>query len=236
MLAVLDERPLPLLPPAARLLTLRITGDELMRLDGRHLALGLGCTWVVGMGRWWDDPGASLLQHLGLGSVAYVLALALLLWVMIRPIAGPAWGYRRVLTFVALTAPPAILYAIPVERFTSLDTASDLNVGFLAVVATWRVAMLVVVARRLGGLSALALLVCTLLPLTLIVAALAALNLERAVFQIMGGLRGGTANDQAYLVVLGMTVLSVYAFVPLLIAWITLVVRRALRERAARGG
>src|SRR3712207_7552248 len=44
------------------------------------LAFGLACTWLVGVGRYWDNPRASLLQHLGVGSVVYVFALALLLW------------------------------------------------------------------------------------------------------------------------------------------------------------
>lgn len=168
---------------ALRVLSLQVTRAELLALDRRHLALGLVSTWVVGMGRWWDDPGAHLLQHLGLGSLAYVVALSLLLYGVLRPVAGPDATFSRILTFVTLTSAPGILYAIPVERFTSLEVARDLNVGFLAVVASWRVAMLIVFARRLGQLSVFAVIETSLLPLTLIVTALTLLNLERAVLK-----------------------------------------------------
>ncbi len=43
---------------------------------------------------------------------------------------------------VCLTAPPALLYAIPVERFFDAATARNINTGFLAFVAAWRVALL----------------------------------------------------------------------------------------------
>lgn len=224
----------PVLRVALRVLTLQVTREELLGLDRRHLTLGLGVTWLVGIGRWWDDPGANLLQHLGLGSLAYVVALSLLLFGVLRPVAGADVTLSRVLTFVTLTAAPGLLYAIPVERFTALEVARDLNVGFLAVVATWRVAMLVVFARRLGQLSVVALVVTCLLPLTLIVTALTLLNLERAVLNIMGGLRDGTANDGAYEVLIVLTFLSWWAFVPLLVGWIALSIRRAVRARAAR--
>ena len=111
----------------ARLLTFRATEAELAALDRQDLLLGLLATWVVGIGRYWDDPGASFGQHLGVGSVAYVFALALLLWLILWPLAPTRWSYVRVLTFVTLVAPPAILYALPVERFASLATARSIN-------------------------------------------------------------------------------------------------------------
>ena len=46
---------------AARLLTFRSSEEELHRLNYRHLGFGLICTWLVGMGRWWEDPKASFL-------------------------------------------------------------------------------------------------------------------------------------------------------------------------------
>ena len=73
-----------LLASVVRLLTFRITREELARLDGRHLASGLVCTWLVGMGRYWDDPGARWFQHLGIGSVLYVFALSAVLWLLVR--------------------------------------------------------------------------------------------------------------------------------------------------------
>lgn len=220
-----------------RLLTFRSTKKELRELGSRELCYGLAWTWLVGMGRWWDDPGASLPQHLGLGSLVYVVCLATLLWAVMAPLKPDHWSWKNVLTFVTLTSPPAILYAIPVERFTPLDTARLLNVIFLGVVATWRVALLVFYLRRLGGLSGAAVLSGALLPLTFVVAALSYLNLERAVFEVMAGLdTAGTANDTAYLVLLVITLLSVYAVVPLLLiyAWCCYKRRRA-RQAAAEG-
>jgi hypothetical protein len=200
-----------------RLLTFRSSKAELCDLGSRHLRFGLFWTWLVGMGRWWDDPGAALAQHLGLGSLTYVICLATLLWVVMSPLKPDNWSWKGVLTFVTLTSPPAILYAIPVERFTQLDTARTLNVIFLAVVATWRVALLIFYLRRLGGLNGAAVFSGGLLPLTAIVTALSFLNLERAVFEVMAGLdTAGTANDSAYLALLMITVVSVYALLPLL--------------------
>jgi hypothetical protein len=51
---------------AIRLLTFRLTEEEFSELSRWHLLFGIVCTWIVGMGRWWDDPHANLLQHLGI--------------------------------------------------------------------------------------------------------------------------------------------------------------------------
>jgi len=220
-----------ILSTVIRLLTFRISRDEFLRFNYKHLAFGVACTWIVGVGRWWDDPGANLLQHLGVGSVIYIFILALLLWLVVRPLKPQGWSYRHVLTFVSLTSPPAILYAIPVERFTTLETARTLNVWFLAVVAAWRVALLVFYLRRHARLSSFSIAVAALLPMTFIIVTLTVLNLERAVFDLMGGLRGGgTANDSAYGILVGLTVLSMILFIPLLICYIFLSVWSSLKK------
>jgi hypothetical protein len=214
-----------------RLLTFRITREELLLFNYKHLAFGIACTWIVGIGRWWDDPGANLLQHLGIGSVVYVFLLSLLLGLVIWPLKPQNWSYRHVLTFVSLTSPPAILYAIPVERFTSLETARSLNVWFLAIVAAWRVALLFFYLSRHARLSAFSIAVAALLPITFIVVTLTVLNLERAVFDVMGGLReGGTANDSAYGVLVALTILSTILFIPLLVCYIFLSVWSFMRK------
>lgn len=214
-----------------RLLTFRITRDELLLFDKRHLIFGVVCTWIVGMGRYWDDPRAHLLQHVGTGSVIYVFALALLLWVIVAPLRPAHWSYFHVCTFVSLVSPPALLYAIPVERFFSLGTATTLNVWFLGVVAAWRVALLVFFLKRFALLGTFSVIVVTLLPLAAIVISLTALNLERAVFDVMGGLRQGTANDGAYAVLLLLTLLSFLLSVPLTACYIALVVASQRRSR-----
>jgi hypothetical protein len=210
----------PLAATWFRILTFRASGAELALLDRRHLAFGLACTWVVGMGRWWDDPGAHLLQHLGVGSVAYVFVLSLLLWATARPLASPALTYERTLTYVTLTAPPALLYAIPVEQFVELSTARTINVWFLAVVATWRVTLYATFLRRFAAMSFPRVIVGTLLPLTVVVTTLTILNLQRAVFDVMGGLRSeGTAHDAAYGVLATLTGMSLGSLPLLLIAY-----------------
>ena len=210
---------------AAKLLTFRLSREEFLRLNNKHLAFGLVCTWIVGMGRYWDDPGASLLQHLGVGSVVYILALSLLLWLIIWPLKPQAWSYRHVLTFVSLVSPPAIFYAIPVEQFYSLDSARTLNVWFLATVAIWRVSLLFFYLKRHAHLNPFRIVLAGLLPLTLIIVILTALNLERAVFDLMAGIRkSGTANDEAYAVLVLLTFWSVILFLPILACYIGAVV------------
>jgi hypothetical protein len=226
-----------ILSAVVRLLTFRITREEFLHFNHRHLAFGIACTWVVGVGRWWDDPGASLLQHLGIGSVVYIFILSALLWLVIWPLKPQNWSYRHVLTFVALTSPPAILYAIPVERLASLGTARTLNVWFLATVAAWRVALLFFYLGRHARLSAFPVAVAALLPITFVVVALTLLNLERAVFDVMGGLReGGTANDSSYGVLVTLTLLSMLLFVPLALCYVFLSVWARTRKRGVSEG
>ncbi len=230
----------PVLHTALRILTFRASREELATLDHRHLAFGLTCTWLVGIGRWWDDPGAHLLQHLGLGSVIYVFVLTAFLWLLIRPLNPMNFSYLGLLTFVSLTAPPAILYALPVERWMDLDSARAVNATFLGVVAFWRVALLFMYLLRVALFKWVRLTIAMLLPLCGIVTALTMFNLERAVFNIMGGIREpgapdpGTSNDLAYQILFMLTVVSVIALPILLFAYfmtITLDVRLYAREQ-----
>ncbi|MGB4990711.1 MAG: hypothetical protein WBO10_15845 [Pyrinomonadaceae bacterium] len=185
------------------------------------------CTWIVGMGRWWDDPGANFLQHLGVGSLVYIFVLAFILLLIAAPLDPENWTYKHVLTFVALTSPPALLYAIPVERFIDLSSARTLNVWFLATVATWRLALLLFFFKRIGGLSLFASIVFTLLPVLAIVVALTALNLERAAFNVMGGLRdSGTSNDEAYGVLFGLGLISMLLIIPTALCYLGLIIFR----------
>src|SRR5207244_824762 len=107
---------------------------------------------------------------------------------------------------------PAFLYAIPVERFMSLNGARTANLWFLAIVAGWRVVLYVLLLMRYARFEGLRLFVAALLPLTIIVFSLTALNLERAVFDIMRGVDPGhgTAADSAYAVLVLVSILSIY--------------------------
>ena len=115
---------------------------------------------------------------------------------------------------------------MPVERFFSAETAALINVWFLAVVALWRVALLVTFLKRRAELWPGEVFVVALLPLTFLVTALTALNLEQVVFDLMSG-NAGPVNPHggAYVVLLVLTVLSLWAVVPLLIAYVALIIR-----------
>ena len=165
---------------------------------GGYLAFGLFFAWLAGMGRYWDNPRAAIWQHLGLGSVAYVFCFSLLLWLILAPLRPERWRYRNVLVFVALTSPPALLYAVPVERFMALGAAQAVNAWFLAVVAAWRIALLVLFLRRSAGLGGFTIMVAACLPLVLIVNVLTALNLEHVVFDFMSGVRESRAITQRH--------------------------------------
>lgn len=221
-----------------RLLTFRPMSSAIARRPNDYLAVGLFFTGLAGIGRYWDNPRAHLLQNLGLGSVIYVFVLAVILWLLTLPLRPKHWSYRTVLTFVTLTSPPAILYAIPVERFLPLETAQTANAVFLGVVAAWRVALLVVFLRRVGGLSPIAITVAGFLPLTLIVVALTVLNLEHVMFYLMAGIapEDSSPNDMAYYVVFYLAMLSAYALPVLLLAYVVLIVlaiRRSNRQPRA---
>jgi len=176
-----------------------------------YLIFGILFTWLCGIGRYWDNPRADLWQYLGLGSVIYIFVLALIIWLIILPLKPKNWSYKNVLLFISLTSPPAILYAIPVEKFLTLEVAQSANVWFLAIVAIWRVLLLLRYLTNSAKLSGFCVLVATLLPLTLIVTLLTILNLEHVVFKIMAGLEDHekSANDSAYFILMLITYISV---------------------------
>lgn len=125
-----------------RLLTFKIKREEILQFNKSHFIAGLTGTWLVGMSRYWDDHAANLLQHLGLGSVIYIFLLAGFIWLILKPFFIDNWNYFIVLTFISLTSFPAIFYAIPVERFFTVQTANIMNIWFLAIVAGWRLGLL----------------------------------------------------------------------------------------------
>ncbi len=206
-------------------LAFREAVPDLRRLGGLYLAFGLFCTWLAGVGRYWDNERADVWQYLGLGSVAYVFAMSAVIWLLLYPLKPRHWNYRNVLIFVCMTAPPALLYAIPVERFMTLQSAQTVNVWFLAVVAGWRVALLFRFLKRSAGLFGGELIVSSLLPITLIVTALTFLNLEHVVFNIMSGIAPAqqTANDASYGVLILITAGSAMLLPFLAIGYLVLV-------------
>jgi hypothetical protein len=202
-----------------RLLSFKLTREEMLKFNKTHLITGVLGTWIVGMGRYWDDPGASLLQHLGTGSVIYIFVLALFIWLIVKPYRVENWNYFTVLTFIALTSFPAVFYAIPIEKFVSMETANTVNVWFLAVVAAWRLYLLYYFIKRFTRLSMGNILTITLMPICLIITTLTILNLHRVVFNIMGGRRNPTPHDEEYNFLIFLTVISAILTLPLLISY-----------------
>ncbi|HCN75742.1 MAG TPA: hypothetical protein DIT13_00945 [Verrucomicrobiales bacterium] len=210
-----------------RLLTFRATQDDYASLGPRHALAGLAACWVVGMGRYWDDPRASLLQHLGAGSVVYVFVLSALLWCVVKPLEPLLFSYARVLAFITMTAPPAILYAVPVEKWMTLQEANHMNLRFLLLVAAWRVALWVHNLRVWGRFSPGTLVVAATMPLAVIFWALTSLNLQHVVVNIMGGIREAdkSSQDAAWSWLFTMTLLSVPVSVASALAWLLILAR-----------
>jgi hypothetical protein len=195
--------------------------------------MGLCASWLAGMGRYYDNPNAYLFQYLGLGSVAYVFVMAALLFVILAPLRPANWTYRNVLIFVGMTAPPAILYATPIQWFLSFDVARTINIWFLVIVAIWRVALLFQYLMRSAQLGIAGSIVAGLLPLSLVVVILAMLNLQHVTFDIMSGVRteGTTGMETTYSIILALTVLS-FAILPFsLLGYSYLIYRRQAGRR-----
>lgn len=202
-----------------KLLTFKLTRNEMLEFNNKHLLAEIVGTWIVGMGRYWDDTKASLLQHLGLGSVIYIFILAGFIWLILLPFKIEKWTYKTVLTFIALTSFPAIFYAIPVERFFSIATANTMNVWFLAIVAVWRLCLLYYFLKHFTKLSSGNIVTVTFMPICLIISVLTMLNLHNVVFEVMGGIRNPSPHDSSYLVLMLLTGLSMILAIPLLIAY-----------------
>ena len=97
--------------------------------DGRYL-----------IGEWWHfvvPLGASLATSFVLYQLVYLTMLRQ------RAAAQYLKTYRTFLGLYWMTAPLAWLYAIPVERFLSPVDAVKANLWFLAIVAAWRVALMI---------------------------------------------------------------------------------------------
>jgi len=183
-------------------------------------------TWLVGIGRYWDHPKADWWQYAGLGSLAYIFFLSIFLYVILFPLKPQNFSYKIILLFVGLTSLPALLYAIPVERFLTMSQAQTANVLFLAIVAIWRVALYLKFLISVLKLNWFSIIVTTLLPLSAIVFVLGLLNLEHVVFQLMAGIRESeiSANDQAYQVDFILMYFSYIAFPVTVISYIVAVI------------
>ena len=133
---------LEILRTQLRILTFRFDATDLASLEAPHLLFGLATAWLAGLGRYWDHPDPYVVQRLGLGSLLIPVVLSGFLFALLYPLRPERWSYRHLLTFVSLTSLPALLYAVPVERFLSLTAARSVNAWLLGIVAAWRVGLL----------------------------------------------------------------------------------------------
>jgi hypothetical protein len=204
-----------------RVLTGRLRAPVEHPFTRHDLVLGLICAWLAGMGRYWDHPFATAVQKAGGGSVIYVFLLALLIWLLGLPLRIKQWNYLDLLTYISLTSPLALLYALPVERWVEMDQARTINCWFLVVVATWRVTLYARYLLRRVELPGARCFIMLLLPLTAIVFALAQLNLDHVIFNLMAGIndRGSGAEHAAGLIWM-LSMLSTLLFPFLLIGYI----------------
>ena len=200
-----------LLKTELKLLSFKNVKIDIQSSGNYYFFFGLLMTWFAGMGRHWDNPKAELWQYWGLGSVIYVFILAFIIWIIIKPLKPQNWSYMGVLIFVMLTSPTAFFYAIPVERYFSMQTAQMMNIWFLLLVALWRVILFFLYLKRVAKLKSTVIITAMLLPLLLIVTTLTILNLEHVVFDLMAGISRSnrSANDGAYSILLIITTVSV---------------------------
>ena len=146
-----------------RTLLLYLIGDRRAILDlaADRRALWAGLLFVLSAGLARDYDGEDLLRepwHL-LIPVGASLAASFLLFLaacgslFLRREGRPPFltAYRSFLTLFWMTAPLAWLYAVPYERFLSPGGATSANLWTLALVAAWRVALMVRVVSVLTG-------------------------------------------------------------------------------------
>lgn len=202
-----------------RFIFFRSNTQELAEFDKRYLVLGLLLVWLAGVGRHWDDAEASMLQASGIGSIVYVLFLSGYLWLFLLPLKPVGCRDWQILTVVCMTAPPAFLYAIPIERWMNLEMSHVVNLTILGIVAVWRVALFLFYLIRGAKLHWWHSLVGVLLPLSIIVIIAGVLALAASITDGMAGTRAPQSNPVRSVAEI-MGTLSAFAFIPLLTAYI----------------
>lgn len=171
--------------------------ETILRLAAsrRSLAVGLVLVIVAGFAREYD--GEDLLRqpwHLLIPLAASVASSAIL-YLLVRIVASGTClepptlgGYLDFLGLYWLTAPLALVYAVPVERLMAAGDATRANLWMLGIVALWRVllmARVVSVLYRVGFFAAF--FVVMLFADTVAMILLVATDLP--IVAIMGGIR-----------------------------------------------
>lgn len=92
----------------------------------------------------WSEPWHLLLPlgaSLATSALLYML-LKVLLWFRGGEADGRKLSYRELLSLYWMTAPLALLYGIPFERFLSAGDATRANLALLGIVSLWRVLLM----------------------------------------------------------------------------------------------
>jgi hypothetical protein len=215
-----------------KFLTFRFTKEDYDRLCWQHFAVGFVLTWLVGIARNWDLPTAPWFAVLGLGSVVYIFILSFVLYLFAYPVSRNQRSYKTFLTMISMTAAPGLIYGIPVERMTSMESAMQLNGMFLGIVAIWRVALALHFLSK-GcenskgvAFSILAIPICIVIILLIITG-----RVDNAM-EFMGGMRETTSQTLVDNIVLTLCVLTVPGIlIGLLTYSITMAIRRDERAK-----
>lgn len=215
-----------------RLLTFRLKPSEFESFGTRHLLFGLALCWLAGIGRFWAASHMPWYGRIGVGSLLYPFVFALPLALLTWPLAG-RWQYRQLVTFIALTGPLAFLYAPLAPPVLGVEWASITRFGALALVSLWRVCLLFLLLRRYLALPTWMALPTGSLLLTGIVSSLTFLNLERAVFAMMGPAVARTMSDDSYAFLFLLGALSV-VLLPVFLIWYFCAIYGAVGQRADR--
>lgn len=160
--------------------------------DRGAIWVGLLLVFAAALARDYDTVDLSRQPYRLLISPLASLCVALLLYALVR---RHPLTVRAFVGLFWLTAPIAFLYAVPYERFLSPINAMRVNLATLAVVAAWRVALMIRIVSVVTGRSGwnsfwLVMLVADL------IAAGAALLMPIPVIQLMGGVQ---LTDAEYL-------------------------------------
>lgn len=180
-----------------RFLTLRADEAVYDRIGWRHFVVGAVFTWLVGVARNWDFAEAPLFAKLGLPSLIYIIFMAALLWMSLYFPSSIKRHYLTFVTVVAMTAPPGLLYGIPVEMMFSDEVARTANLTFLGVVSVWRVLMFGRFAIVGCGVDWWTAVLGMLTPICAIIIGLTLTGRIVFVFSLMGGLRDEPAVPDA---------------------------------------
>lgn len=129
-----------------------LIGDRRAILDiaASRSAVYIGLLFVLAAGLAREYDGEDLRSepwHLPLGaslatSALLYLLLQALLWIRGGQADGRRLRYRELLSLYWMTAPLALLYGIPFERFLSAADATRANLALLGIVSLWRVLLM----------------------------------------------------------------------------------------------